>query len=140
MVLLLTEIPGFRYTGALGKSAASSSSLQIGSPAKWQQSGTRHSEWRNDSRSSKVEVDFTSPGLAVMEVERLLFAGRAINSPANEVWPRLYIGDIINSLPADPLNPGGFDGLGLLSQNIPRSLDWTSLGKLPAKGKTMDPL
>ena len=55
---------------------------------------TRHSEWRNDSRSSKVEVDFTSPGLAVMEVERLLFAGRAINSPANEVWPRLYIGDM----------------------------------------------
>ncbi|KAL7827161.1 hypothetical protein SRHO_G00328790 [Serrasalmus rhombeus] len=51
---------------------------------------TYSKRWNN----SKVEVDFTSPGLAVMEVERLLFAGRAINSPANEVWPRLYIGDM----------------------------------------------
>lgn len=48
----------------------------------------------NDSRSAKTEIDFTSPALAVMGVEQLLFAGRAINSPANEVWPRLYIGDM----------------------------------------------
>ncbi|XP_058245309.1 dual specificity protein phosphatase 26-like isoform X2 [Hemibagrus wyckioides] len=48
----------------------------------------------NDSHSTKTEIDFTSPALAVMGVEQLLFAGRAINSPANEVWPRLYIGDI----------------------------------------------
>lgn len=47
-----------------------------------------------DSRWAKTEIDFTSPGLAVMGVEQLLFAGRAINSPANEVWPRLYIGDM----------------------------------------------
>ncbi|XP_072537256.1 dual specificity protein phosphatase 26-like [Salminus brasiliensis] len=57
-------------------------------------SRTKFSEQRRDSRSSKVEVDFTSPGLAVMEVEQLLFSGRSINSPANEVWPRLYIGNM----------------------------------------------
>ncbi|XP_066500409.1 dual specificity protein phosphatase 26-like [Hoplias malabaricus] len=57
-------------------------------------SRTKLSEWRSDPRSYKAEIDFSSPGLAVMEVERLLFAGRAINSSANEVWPRLYIGDM----------------------------------------------
>ncbi|XP_007247174.2 dual specificity protein phosphatase 26 [Astyanax mexicanus] len=57
-------------------------------------SRTKSSEWRRDSRSYQVEVDFTSPGLAVMEVEKLLFCGRSINSHANEVWPRLYIGDM----------------------------------------------
>ncbi|XP_030632611.1 dual specificity protein phosphatase 26-like [Chanos chanos] len=55
----------------------------------------KYSEWRTSSlRSVKPEVDFTSPGLAVMEVERLFFSGKAINSHADEVWPRLYIGDM----------------------------------------------
>lgn len=48
----------------------------------------------SDRRSEKTEIDFSSPGLAVMEVEHLLFSGRAINAPANEVWPRLHIGDM----------------------------------------------
>ncbi|XP_062855660.1 dual specificity protein phosphatase 26-like [Trichomycterus rosablanca] len=47
-----------------------------------------------DRRNEKTEIDFSSPGLAVIEVEQLLFAGRAISGPANEVWPRLYIGDM----------------------------------------------
>ncbi|XP_076859360.1 dual specificity protein phosphatase 26-like [Brachyhypopomus gauderio] len=55
---------------------------------------TRHSEWQADSRSLKAEIDFSSPTMAVLEVERLLFSGRAINSHADEVWPRLYIGDM----------------------------------------------
>ncbi|XP_051965130.1 dual specificity protein phosphatase 26-like isoform X2 [Xyrauchen texanus] len=56
---------------------------------------SKYSEWRGDSsRSAQREIDFTSPGLAVMGIERLLFTGKAINSPANEVWPNLYIGDI----------------------------------------------
>ncbi|XP_026887988.2 dual specificity protein phosphatase 26-like [Electrophorus electricus] len=55
---------------------------------------TRYSEWRTDSHSLKPEIDFSSPAMAVLEVERLLFSGRAINSHADEVWPRLYIGDM----------------------------------------------
>uniref|UniRef100_A0A671MDQ4 Dual specificity protein phosphatase 26 n=2 Tax=Sinocyclocheilus anshuiensis TaxID=1608454 RepID=A0A671MDQ4_9TELE len=43
------------------------------------------------SRSTQAVVDFTSPGLAVMEVERLLVSGRAVISNADEVWPSLYI-------------------------------------------------
>ncbi|XP_026125562.1 dual specificity protein phosphatase 26-like isoform X2 [Carassius auratus] len=46
------------------------------------------------SRSSQAGVDFTSPGLAVMEIERLLISGRAINTNADEVWPNLYIGNM----------------------------------------------
>lgn len=38
-------------------------------------------------------IDLSSPGLAVFELERLLFTGRAIISHADEVWPRLYVGD-----------------------------------------------
>uniref|UniRef100_A0A667WZM1 Dual specificity protein phosphatase n=1 Tax=Myripristis murdjan TaxID=586833 RepID=A0A667WZM1_9TELE len=41
----------------------------------------------------KVEIDLSSPGLAVFELERLLFTGKAIISHADEVWPKLYIGD-----------------------------------------------
>ncbi|KAJ7993952.1 hypothetical protein DPEC_G00260010 [Dallia pectoralis] len=41
----------------------------------------------------KVEIDLSSPGLAVCELERLLFTGKAIVNHADEVWPRLYIGD-----------------------------------------------
>lgn len=47
----------------------------------------------NDKPPRKVEIDLSSPGLAVFELERLLFTGKAIISHADEVWPRLYIGD-----------------------------------------------
>ncbi|XP_056629444.1 dual specificity protein phosphatase 26-like isoform X1 [Triplophysa dalaica] len=58
-------------------------------------SRSKYSDWRSgSSRSAQPEIDFTSPGLAVMEVERLLFSGKAINSAADEVWPKLYIGDM----------------------------------------------
>ncbi|KAM6930444.1 dual specificity protein phosphatase 26-like [Xenentodon cancila] len=49
--------------------------------------------WKDELPSRKVEIDLTSPGLAVFELERLLFTGKAIISHADEVWPRLYIGD-----------------------------------------------
>ncbi|XP_026099834.1 dual specificity protein phosphatase 26-like isoform X1 [Carassius auratus] len=45
------------------------------------------------SRSSQPVVDFTSPGLAVMEAERLLVSGR-VNTNADQVWPSLYIGNM----------------------------------------------
>ncbi|TRY65360.1 hypothetical protein DNTS_013766 [Danionella cerebrum] len=54
---------------------------------KWNHSGT-------GSGSAKPDVDFSSPGLAVMELERLLMTGKAINSNADEVWPHLYIGNM----------------------------------------------
>uniref|UniRef100_A0A8C2L368 Dual specificity protein phosphatase 26 n=1 Tax=Cyprinus carpio TaxID=7962 RepID=A0A8C2L368_CYPCA len=46
------------------------------------------------SRSAAPVVDFTSPGVAVMEAERLLVSGRAVNTNADEVWPSLYIGNM----------------------------------------------
>ncbi|XP_041753189.1 dual specificity protein phosphatase 26 [Coregonus clupeaformis] len=49
--------------------------------------------WNDRPPPRKVEVDLSSPGLAVFELERLLFTGKAIISHADEVWPRLYIGD-----------------------------------------------
>ncbi|XP_054867064.1 dual specificity protein phosphatase 26-like [Amphiprion ocellaris] len=49
--------------------------------------------WNDDPPPRKVEIDLSSPGLAVFELERLLFTGKAIISHADEVWPRLYIGD-----------------------------------------------
>lgn len=49
--------------------------------------------WNDKPPSRKVEIDLSSPGLAVFELERLLFTGKAIISHADEVWPRLYIGD-----------------------------------------------
>lgn len=49
--------------------------------------------WWNDKPLRQVEIDLSSPGLAVFELERLLFTGKAIVSHADEVWPRLYIGD-----------------------------------------------
>lgn len=49
--------------------------------------------WWHDKPLRKVEIDLSSPGLAVFELERLLFTGKAIVSHADEVWPRLYIGD-----------------------------------------------
>lgn len=49
--------------------------------------------WNDSPAPRKVEIDLSSPGLAVFELERLLFTGKAIISHADEVWPRLYIGD-----------------------------------------------
>ncbi|KAJ3603561.1 hypothetical protein NHX12_028306 [Muraenolepis orangiensis] len=49
--------------------------------------------WNDAVPARKVEIDFSSPGLAVGELERLLFTGKAIVSHADEVWPKLYIGD-----------------------------------------------
>ncbi|ROI69451.1 Dual specificity protein phosphatase 26 [Anabarilius grahami] len=46
------------------------------------------------SSSAKAKIDFTSPVLALREIERLLSTGRAINCNADEVWPNLYIGNI----------------------------------------------
>ncbi|XP_037113650.1 dual specificity protein phosphatase 26-like [Syngnathus acus] len=51
------------------------------------------SSWNDRLPPRKVEIDLSSPGLAVCELERLLFTGKAIISHADEVWPRLYIGD-----------------------------------------------
>ncbi|KAM6965052.1 gamma-glutamyl hydrolase-like [Aplochiton taeniatus] len=49
--------------------------------------------WNDRPPPRKVEIDLSSPGLAVFELERLLFTGKAIVSHADEIWPRLYIGD-----------------------------------------------
>ncbi|XP_010874416.2 dual specificity protein phosphatase 26-like [Esox lucius] len=49
--------------------------------------------WNDKAPIRKVEIDLSSPGLAVFELERLLFTGKAIVNHADEVWPRLYIGD-----------------------------------------------
>ncbi|KAG7489409.1 dual specificity protein phosphatase 26-like [Solea senegalensis] len=49
--------------------------------------------WNDRPPPRKVEIDLSSPGLAVVELEKLLFTGKAIISHADEVWPRLYIGD-----------------------------------------------
>ncbi|XP_018939109.2 dual specificity protein phosphatase 26-like isoform X2 [Cyprinus carpio] len=64
------------------------------------------------SRSAAPVVDFTSPGVAVMEAERLLVSGRAVNTNADEVWPSLYIGNISRR--------GGeiYDGMGITYMGI----------------------
>nr|XP_057927007.1 dual specificity protein phosphatase 26-like [Doryrhamphus excisus] len=49
--------------------------------------------WNDRPTPRKVEIDLSSPGLAVFELERLLFTGKAIISHADEVWPTIYIGD-----------------------------------------------
>ncbi|XP_047238376.1 dual specificity protein phosphatase 26-like [Girardinichthys multiradiatus] len=49
--------------------------------------------WNDEQPHRKVVIDLSLPGLAVFELERLLFTGKAIISHADEVWPRLYIGD-----------------------------------------------
>ncbi|KAM4576501.1 dual specificity protein phosphatase 26-like isoform 1-T1 [Odontesthes bonariensis] len=49
--------------------------------------------WNDERPPRKVEIDLSSPGLAVFELEKLLFTGKVIISHADEVWPRLYIGD-----------------------------------------------
>ncbi|XP_075960664.1 dual specificity protein phosphatase 26-like [Anarhichas minor] len=53
----------------------------------------RPASWNDNPPPRKVEIDLSSPGLAVFELERLLFTGKAIISHADEVWPRLYVGD-----------------------------------------------
>ncbi|XP_038143174.1 dual specificity protein phosphatase 26-like [Cyprinodon tularosa] len=53
--------------------------------------------WNDERPCRKVEIDLSSPGLAVFELERLLFTGKAIISHADEVWPRLYIGDQLSA-------------------------------------------
>ncbi|XP_026044024.1 dual specificity protein phosphatase 26-like isoform X2 [Astatotilapia calliptera] len=49
--------------------------------------------WNAEPPPRKLEIDLSSPGLAVFELEKLLYTGKAIISHADEVWPRLYIGD-----------------------------------------------
>lgn len=49
--------------------------------------------WNDLPPPRKVDIDLSSPGLAVDQLEKLLFTGKAIISHADEVWPRLYIGD-----------------------------------------------
>ncbi|XP_062307071.1 dual specificity protein phosphatase 26-like [Osmerus eperlanus] len=49
--------------------------------------------WNDRPPPRQVEIDLSSPGLAVFELERLLYTGKAIVSHADEVWPKLYIGD-----------------------------------------------
>ncbi|XP_076020853.1 dual specificity protein phosphatase 26-like [Genypterus blacodes] len=49
--------------------------------------------WNDKPPPRKVEIDLSSPGLAVPELEKLLLTGKGIISHADEVWPRLYIGD-----------------------------------------------
>lgn len=49
--------------------------------------------WNDLPPPRKVDIDLSSPGLAVHQLEKLLFTGKAIISHADEVWPRLYIGD-----------------------------------------------
>ncbi|XP_061842164.1 dual specificity protein phosphatase 26-like [Nerophis lumbriciformis] len=49
--------------------------------------------WNDRPPPRNVDIDLSSPGLAVFELERLLFTGKAIISHADEVWPGVYIGD-----------------------------------------------
>ncbi|KAG7277821.1 hypothetical protein CRUP_026122 [Coryphaenoides rupestris] len=55
---------------------------------------SRFSRSRSNSRSpSRKESGRASPVLSVSELERLLYAGKTACNHADEVWPRLYIGD-----------------------------------------------
>ncbi|XP_059413366.1 dual specificity protein phosphatase 26-like [Carassius carassius] len=45
--------------------------------------------WSNSRSPSRKD----SPGLNVAELERLLYTGKTTCNHADEVWPRLYIGD-----------------------------------------------
>ncbi|XP_035291779.1 dual specificity protein phosphatase 26-like isoform X2 [Anguilla anguilla] len=56
------------------------------------------SRFSTSSRSSSTsarsqDLDLSSPMLTVFELERLLYTGKSINSHADEVYPRLYLGD-----------------------------------------------
>ncbi|KAL2092243.1 hypothetical protein ACEWY4_012041 [Coilia grayii] len=70
---------------------------------------TLNSLWQSSTtRSVKPEIDYSSPALAVMELERLLFTGKIITSHADEVWPRLYIGDYDSAENRKQLTVRGF--------------------------------
>uniref|UniRef100_H2S0M5 Dual specificity protein phosphatase n=1 Tax=Takifugu rubripes TaxID=31033 RepID=H2S0M5_TAKRU len=49
--------------------------------------------WNDGPARRRVEMDLSSPALAVSALERLLLTGKGISSHADEVWPRLYVGD-----------------------------------------------
>ncbi|GLD71441.1 dual specificity protein phosphatase 26 [Lates japonicus] len=55
---------------------------------------SRFSRSRSSSRSpSRKDSERASPILTVSELERLLYTGKTACNHADEVWPRLYIGD-----------------------------------------------
>ncbi|XP_015258427.1 PREDICTED: dual specificity protein phosphatase 26-like isoform X2 [Cyprinodon variegatus] len=55
---------------------------------------SRFSRSRSSSRSpSRKDSDRDSQTLTVSELERLLYTGKTACNHADEVWPRLYIGD-----------------------------------------------
>lgn len=49
--------------------------------------------WKDGPPRRRVDIDLSSPGLAVAALERLLLTGTGTSSHADEVWPRLYVGD-----------------------------------------------
>nr|WAW78385.1 dual-specificity phosphatase 26a [Paralichthys olivaceus] len=55
---------------------------------------SRFSRSRSSSRSpSRKDSERVPPNLSVSELERLLYTGKTACNHADEVWPRLYIGD-----------------------------------------------
>ncbi|KAA8578265.1 hypothetical protein FQN60_009249 [Etheostoma spectabile] len=55
---------------------------------------SRFSRSRSSSRSpNRKDSERVSPTLTVSELERLLCTGKTACNHADEVWPRLYIGD-----------------------------------------------
>lgn len=60
--------------------------------------------WNDGPPPRKVDIDLSSPGLAVFELEKLLQTGKVILSHADEVWPRLYIGDQRSAANRDDLS------------------------------------
>lgn len=55
---------------------------------------SRFSRSRSNSRSpSRRDSEKGSPVLSITELERLLYTGKTACNHADEVWPRLYIGD-----------------------------------------------
>lgn len=55
---------------------------------------SRFSRSRSSSRSpNRKDAERSSPNLSVSELERLLYTGKTACNHADEVWPRLYIGD-----------------------------------------------
>uniref|UniRef100_A0A8D3BJM5 Dual specificity protein phosphatase n=1 Tax=Scophthalmus maximus TaxID=52904 RepID=A0A8D3BJM5_SCOMX len=55
---------------------------------------SRFSRSRSSSRSpSRNNPERVSPNLTVSELERMLYTGKTACNHADEVWPRLYIGD-----------------------------------------------
>ncbi|TNM92052.1 hypothetical protein fugu_019064 [Takifugu bimaculatus] len=55
---------------------------------------SRFSRSRSSSRSpNRKDNERASPTLTVSELERLLCTGKTACNHADEVWPRLYIGD-----------------------------------------------